>query len=47
MQCLLQAPAQRQTMGQRGRQIAEERFSIAAAGQIYIDQYDMLLARRE
>jgi glycosyltransferase involved in cell wall biosynthesis len=45
MQQLLQNPSTRQQMGQRGRQVAEERFSLAAAGKIYLDQYDALLGR--
>jgi glycosyltransferase involved in cell wall biosynthesis len=45
MQQLLQSPSTRQQMGQRGRQVAEERFSLAAAGKIYLDQYDALLGR--
>jgi glycosyltransferase involved in cell wall biosynthesis len=42
IQRVLQDPVQRREMGQRGRQVAEERFSIAAAGKVYIDQYDAL-----
>lgn len=30
-------------MGQRGRQIAEERFSLAAVGKIFLEKYDELL----
>jgi glycosyltransferase involved in cell wall biosynthesis len=47
MRRLLADPALRQQMGQRGRQIAEERFSIAAAGKVFLDQYDALLASRD
>lgn len=46
MQKLLEDPELRQQMGQRGRQIAEERFSLAAAGKVYLDRYDQLLAAK-
>jgi glycosyltransferase involved in cell wall biosynthesis len=46
MQHLMQDPEQRREMGQRGRQVAEKRFSIAAAGKVYIDRYDALLEQR-
>jgi glycosyltransferase involved in cell wall biosynthesis len=46
MQRLLAAPIQRQQMGQRGRQVAEERFSIAAAGTVFLDCYDTLVGQR-
>jgi glycosyltransferase involved in cell wall biosynthesis len=42
---LLEDPALRQQMGQRGRQVAEDRFSLAVAGRAYLDQYDALLSR--
>jgi glycosyltransferase involved in cell wall biosynthesis len=45
MRRLLTDPALRQQMGQRGRQIAEERFSIAAAGKVFLDRYDTLLGQ--
>lgn len=43
MQYLLDNLTLRQKMGQAGRQRAETRFSISAAGQIYLEQYDRLL----
>lgn len=43
LQRLLEAPQRRQQMGQAGRQRAEKRFSLAAAGKVYLDQYDALL----
>jgi glycosyltransferase involved in cell wall biosynthesis len=45
MQQLLQNPSTRQQMGQRGRQVAEERFSLAAAGKVFLDRYDALVGR--
>lgn len=45
MQSLLEQPALRRQMGQAGRKRIEERFSIEAAGKVYLDQYDRLLAR--
>jgi glycosyltransferase involved in cell wall biosynthesis len=46
LQRLIEAPSLRQRMGQAGRKVAEDRFSIAAAGQAYLEQYDALLKRR-
>ncbi len=43
MQRLLEDPALRRRMGQAGRTVAEERFSIAAAGKVFLNRYDALL----
>lgn len=45
MKRLLDAPDLRQHMGQRARRVAEDRFSYAAAGRIYLERYDLLLSR--
>lgn len=45
MQYLLENPALRRQMGQAARQVAVERFSVASAGKVYLDEYDRLLAR--
>jgi glycosyltransferase involved in cell wall biosynthesis len=44
LQNLLENPNLRRQMGAAGRQVAEERFSIAAAGQVFLERYDELLA---
>jgi glycosyltransferase involved in cell wall biosynthesis len=44
MQRLLEDPTLRRRMGQVGRTVAEERFSIAAAGKVFLDRYDTLLS---
>jgi D-inositol-3-phosphate glycosyltransferase len=44
MHLLLGNPEMRRQMGRAARQSAEERFSLAAAGKVYLDKYDELLA---
>jgi glycosyltransferase involved in cell wall biosynthesis len=39
MEKLIANPAMRDTFGKEGRRIAEEKFSIAATGQVFLDQY--------
>lgn len=46
MQRLLDDPGLRRRMGQAGRQRAEERFSLAAAGKVFLDKYEELLDTR-
>lgn len=43
MRCVLEDSELRQRIGQAGRQRAEERFSIEAAGRPYLEKYDELL----
>jgi len=43
MQQVLRDGSLRQRMGKAGRRLAEERFSIAAAGRTYLEKYDALL----
>jgi glycosyltransferase involved in cell wall biosynthesis len=43
MEKLLVEPALRQRMGREGRRVAEERFSLNAAGKIFLDTYDEVL----
>jgi glycosyltransferase involved in cell wall biosynthesis len=40
---LIENPALRRRMGQRGRQVVEQTFSLEAAGQVFLDQYARLL----
>jgi glycosyltransferase involved in cell wall biosynthesis len=40
---LLRDPSLRSRMGHEGRRVAERRFSLAAAGKVYLDKYDELL----
>lgn len=47
MQQLLDDWQLRERMGQTGRQVAEERFSLAATGEIFLDKYDELLLGRK
>ncbi len=47
MQELLLDPERRRRMGQAGRAVIEQRFSLEAAGKVYLDVYDELLARRD
>ena len=47
MEKLLVNPALRTRMGQAGRRIATERFSIAAAGKVFLDKYDELFISME
>lgn len=44
MQQLLGDPALRCQMGHAGRVVAEQRFSISAAGKVFLDRYDALLS---
>jgi glycosyltransferase involved in cell wall biosynthesis len=41
---LITCPRERLRMGNAGRRVAEERFSLEASGRAYIDVYDRLLA---
>lgn len=41
---LLRDPSRRRSMGEQGRVMAEERFSLEAAGRRFLDEYDDLLA---
>lgn len=43
MERLLVDPALRERMGREGRRVAEERFSLSAAGQVFLDTYDQVL----
>ncbi|MCS6882526.1 MAG: glycosyltransferase [Oscillochloridaceae bacterium] len=43
---LIEAPELRRRMGQAGRRVAEQRFSLEAAGKVYLDKYDELLSAR-
>lgn len=43
MEKLVREPALRARMGREGRRVAEERFSLAATGRVFLDQYDKLL----
>ncbi len=43
MQHLLDNPALRRRMGQAGRRIAEERFSLDVTGKVFLRKYDELL----
>lgn len=43
MEALLRDPAVCARMGKEGRRIAVERFSLAAAGKVFLDQYDNML----
>jgi D-inositol-3-phosphate glycosyltransferase len=43
---LLQNPERRRSMGLAGRAVIEQRFSLEAAGKVYLDTYAELLARR-
>jgi glycosyltransferase involved in cell wall biosynthesis len=47
MEQLLRDPALCVRMAKAGRRIAEERFSLAAAGKVFLDRYDDLLNGRE
>jgi len=44
MEKLIVDPSLRQQMGIEGRRVAEDRFSLAAAGQIFLDTYDEVLS---
>jgi glycosyltransferase involved in cell wall biosynthesis len=46
MEKLLRDPELRERMGREARRVAEERFSLAAAGKIFLDTYDSLLAEK-
>ncbi len=43
MEKLVREPALRERMGREGRRVAEERFSLAAAGKVFLKKYDELL----
>ncbi len=43
---LLENPSLRQRMGQQGRKVAEDRFSLATVGKVFLDQYDALLNKK-
>jgi glycosyltransferase involved in cell wall biosynthesis len=43
METLLADPALCECMGREGRRVAEERFSLKAAGRIFLDTYDQVL----
>jgi glycosyltransferase involved in cell wall biosynthesis len=47
MEILLRDPVLFAYMGKEGRRIAEKRFSLAAAGKVFLDRYDDLLNGRE
>jgi glycosyltransferase involved in cell wall biosynthesis len=42
---LWREPERRRRLGQAGRRVVEQRFSLAAAGKVYLDVYDELLRR--
>lgn len=44
MEKLIVDPSLRQQMGAAGRRVAEEKFSLAAAGQIFLETYDRVLS---
>lgn len=46
IQEILENPTLGQRMGQAGRQRAEERFSLAATGKVFLDKYEELLELR-
>jgi glycosyltransferase involved in cell wall biosynthesis len=46
MQLLLEQPSLRYEMGQKARTIAQARFSLKAAGAMYLEKYDELLDLR-
>jgi glycosyltransferase involved in cell wall biosynthesis len=41
---LLDDPSLCQRMGRAGRRVAEDRFSLAVTGKVYLDHYDRLLS---
>lgn len=43
MEKLVREPVLRERMGREGRRVAEERFSLAAAGKVFLEKYDELL----
>jgi glycosyltransferase involved in cell wall biosynthesis len=47
MQHLLDDPELRQHMGDAGRQVIEENFSLRVAGKVYLDKYDELLTNHK
>jgi glycosyltransferase involved in cell wall biosynthesis len=47
MHQLLASPDRRRQMGQAGRALVEHRFSVTAAGRVYLDVYNDLLCRRD
>ncbi|MBZ0159598.1 MAG: glycosyltransferase family 4 protein [bacterium] len=44
MEKLVRDPALRERMGREGRRVAEKHFSLAAAGKVFLDQYERLLS---
>jgi glycosyltransferase involved in cell wall biosynthesis len=46
MEELLAEPALREKIGDAGREVVARRFSLAAAGNAYLDKYDALLDQR-
>lgn len=44
MEKLVREPALRERMGREGRRVAEERFSLAAAGKVFLEKYNKLLS---
>lgn len=44
IQYLLERPTLREQMGRRARQVVEEKFSLEAAGRVYLQKYDELLS---
>jgi hypothetical protein len=47
MQKLISDPVLCQRMGQAGRRVALERFSLAAAGKVFLDKYDEFFESQE
>jgi hypothetical protein len=45
MEKLLIEPTMREQMGIEGRRVAEERFSLIAAAQIFLNTYDKVLSK--
>jgi len=46
METLLRDPSLRGRMGSAGRRVAEKRFSITAAGKVFLDRYDSVFSDR-
>ena len=47
MERLVSDPALRQRLGEAGRRVVLERFSLAAAGKVFLDKYDEFFESRE
>jgi hypothetical protein len=43
MEQLLRDPSLRERMGREGRRVAEQRFSLATAGKVFLEKYDEVL----